>query len=65
MHPFGIYLAIRDRERHHGWADEGRPGMTFARVDAPPLPEPEPASASRVGRAVATIRRLVVRPAGA
>jgi hypothetical protein len=65
MHPFGMYLAITDRERHHGWSDERRSGITFARVDAPPLPEPEPASVSRVGRAVAMIRQLVVRPARA
>lgn len=64
MHPFGMYLVIRDRERQDGWADDRRSGTTFARVDAPRLPEPEPAG-PRVRRAVAMIRRLVVRPAGA
>jgi hypothetical protein len=65
MHPFGMYLAIRDGEREHGRVDERRPGFVFAKVDAAPLPEPESASASRVRRAVVVIRRLVVRPAGA
>lgn len=59
MHPLGMYLAIRDSQRDSAWvtADERR--TPFARVDAPPLPEPE--LASRTGRLAAALRRLVVR----
>lgn len=52
MHPFGMYLAIRDRER----------GTPFARVDASPLLEPEPQS--RRERLAAALRRLATRERG-
>ena len=61
MHP----LAITDSQRDHGWvaADERTP---FARVDAPPIDEPEPVErVSRVGRLAGLVRRLVIRTAGA
>ena len=63
MHPFGMYLAITDSQRQHGWvaADARRAG--FARVDATPLLEPEPVS--RIGRLVTIVRRRVSRTANA
>ena len=63
MHPFGIYLAITDSQREHGWvaADARRAG--FARVDTTPLVEPEPVS--RMGRLVAVVRRRLSRAANA
>ena len=63
MHPFGMYLAITDSQRQHGWvaADARRAG--FARVDARPLLEPEPVS--RIGRLVTIVRRRVSRTANA
>ena len=48
MHPFGMYLALRDSQR------KTRP--PYARVDALPLLEPEPAS--RRARLAAALRRL-------
>jgi hypothetical protein len=63
MHPFGLYLAITDRQReeHHVAAEEQR--VTFARVDALPISNPEPVS--RVSRVAAIVRRRVLRTAGA
>lgn len=60
MHPFGIYLAITDSQREHAAVDRR---FSFAKVDAPPLTELEPVS--RRSRLVATLRRHVVRTAGA
>ena len=62
MHPFAIYLAITDNQREHAAADRR---FLFAKVDAPPLTEPEPQSVSRRTRLVATLRRHVMRTAGA
>ena len=63
MHPFGMYLAITDSQREHGWGAADARGAGFARVDAPPLVEPEPVS--RIGRLVASLRRRVSRTANA
>ena len=60
MHPFGTYLAITDSQREHAAADRR---FLFAKVDAEPLTEPEPVS--RRTRLVATLRRRVMRTAGA
>jgi hypothetical protein len=60
MHPFGIYLAITDNQREHAAADRR---LIYAKVDAPPLTEPEPVS--RRTRLVATLRRHVIRTSGA
>ncbi|HEX7345181.1 MAG TPA: hypothetical protein VF253_00215 [Candidatus Limnocylindrales bacterium] len=60
MHPFGIYLAVTDNLREHAAVDRR---VQFAKVDAPPLTEPEPVS--RRTRVVATLRRHVMRTAGA
>jgi hypothetical protein len=62
MHPFGIYLAITDSQREYSAPDRR---VSFAKVDAPPLAEPDPARASRRTRLVATLRRHVMRTAGA
>jgi hypothetical protein len=63
MHPFGLYLAITDRqhEQHRAAAEEVR--VRFARVDASPISSPEPGS--RVGRIAAIVRRRVLRTVGA
>ena len=63
MHPFGLYLAITDRqhEEHRVAAEEHR--VKFARVDALPISNPEPAS--RFSRVAAIVRRRVLRTAGA
>lgn len=63
MHPFGIYLAITDSQREHGWCAGPERRPAFARVDAPPLVEPE--AVSRIGRLAAIVRRRVGRTAGA
>jgi hypothetical protein len=60
MHPFGIYLAITDSQREYAAVDRR---VSFAKVDAQPLTEPEPFS--RRTRLVATLRRHVLRTAGA
>lgn len=60
MHPFGSYLAIIDAQRQYAAVDRR---VSFAKVDAPPLTEPEPVS--RRTRLVATLRRHVMRTAGA
>jgi hypothetical protein len=60
MHPFGIYLAVTDNQREHAAVDRR---VQFAKVDAPPLIEPEPVS--RRTRLAATLRRHVMRTAGA
>jgi hypothetical protein len=51
MHPFGMYLALRDSQR--------KSRSPYARVDALPLLEPEPAS--RRERLAAAFRRLLTR----
>ena len=61
MHPFGLYLAITDRNRETGWAGERR--SPYALVDATPIPQPEPVSL--IGRLAAIVRRRVVRTAAA
>ena len=63
MHPFGIYLAITDSQREHGWGAAAERRASFARVDATPLTEPEPVS--RIGRLAAIVRRRVGRTASA
>jgi hypothetical protein len=65
MHPFGLYLAITDRQSKHGWAAAGKRRPSFAAVDALPIIEPEPEPMSRIGRLTAIVRRRVVRTAGA
>jgi hypothetical protein len=60
MHPFGMYLAITDSQREHAAADRR---LSYAKVDAAPLTEPEPVS--RRTRLAATLRRHVIRTAGA
>ena len=60
MHPFGIYLALTDSQREHAARDRR---VTFAKVDATPLAEPEPVS--RRTRLVAALRRHGMRTAGA
>lgn len=67
MHPFGMYLAITDRQREHGWPGTGARRASFALVDALPItePEPEPEPVSRIGRLAAIVRRRVMRTAGA
>jgi len=64
MHPFGIYLAVTDKQREHAAVDRR---VAYAKVDAEPLPvtEPKPEPASRRTRLVAMLRRHVVRTAGA
>ncbi len=63
MHPFGMYLAITDSQREHGWVAAEARRAGFARVDATPLAEPEPMS--RIGRLAAVVRRRVGRTANA
>jgi hypothetical protein len=63
MHPLGTYLAITDSQRESGRGRAMERPAPFARVDAPPISEPEPGS--RVRRLVAMLRRRVVRTAGA
>ena len=63
MHPFGIYLAVTDHQRELGNWTGGRPGVSFARVDAPPLVEAP--RASRIWRLTAIVRRRVLRATGA
>lgn len=62
MHPFGMYLAITDSQREYAAVDRRVP---FAKVDAEPLTEPEPETVSRRTRLLATLRRHVLRTAGA
>jgi hypothetical protein len=67
MHPLGTYLAIKDAHRDHGWLAADDPHAMFARVDALPMPEPEPdrEPRSRIARLAAIVRRRVIRTAGA
>ena len=60
MHPFGIYLAITDSQREYAAIDRR---VLYAKVDAEPVTEPDPVS--RRTRLVATLRRHVMRTAGA
>lgn len=62
MHPFGLYLAAVDAEQNYGTGKRSRTPH-FAKVDAEPLTEPEPVS--RRTRLFATLRRHVMRTAGA
>ena len=62
MHPLGIYLAITDGQREYG-SGKANGSTVFARVDAMPITTPEPVS--RIGRLAATLRRRVLRTAGA
>ena len=62
MHPFGLYLAAVDAERNYGAGARSR-RPEFAKVDAAPLTEPEPVS--RRTRLIATLRRHVIKTAGA
>jgi hypothetical protein len=59
MHPFGMYLAVRDSQRANGWVAVDKRRFPYARVDALPILEPEPAS--RRQRLAAALRRLVIR----
>jgi hypothetical protein len=61
MHPFGLYLAITDRQREHGWDPAQQRRISFAKVDALPIIEPEPVS--RIGRVTTIVRRRVLRTA--
>ena len=63
MHPLGMYLAITDGQREHGWVAAHERSAQFARVDAMPIAAPEPVS--RFERLVALVRRRVMRMAGA
>ena len=63
MHPLGTYLAITDSQREDGWGPAKERRAAFARVDALPIAEPEPVS--RIGRLATTLRRRVLRTAGA
>ena len=63
MHPLGLYLAITDSQREHGWRAWAERPSSFARVDATPIAEPE--RVSRIGRLAAMARRRVMRTAGA
>jgi hypothetical protein len=63
MHPFGIYLAVTDHRRERRNETGGRPGVSFARVDAPPLVEAP--RVSRIGRLSAIVRRRVLGAASA
>ena len=63
MHPLGIYLAITDSQRVHGWGQARERGAAVARVDAMPIAEPD--RVSRIARMAATVRRRVMRTAGA
>jgi hypothetical protein len=63
MHPLGLYLAITDSQRKHGWVADDERRALFARVDAVPIAKPE--SVSRIGRLAAMVRRRVMRTAGA
>lgn len=66
MHPLGLYLAITDSQREHGGVAAQERRLSFGKVDATPLAEPEPAEpVSRVGRVAAIVRRRVMRTAGA
>ena len=62
MHPFGSYLAIIGSQREYAAVDRR---VRFAQVDAPPLLEPDPEPVSRRTRLVATLRRHMMRTAGA
>ena len=63
MHPLGMYLAITDNKREHGWvAADDRRG-SYARVDAVPISEPD--RMSLIGRMAAIVRQRVMRMAGA
>lgn len=63
MHPFGLYLVARDIQRENRWGADNDRRPRYARVDALPITEPEPAS--RIGRLAAILRRRVMRAAGA
>ena len=63
MHPFGLYLVATDIQREHRWGADNDRRTSFARVDALPLTEPEPASL--VGRLAGILRRCIMRTAGA
>ena len=63
MHPLGLYLAVTDSQREHGWTPDQQRRVQFAKVDALPITEPEPVT--RVGRLAAIVRRRVMRTAGA
>ena len=65
MHPFGLYLAITDRQRQHGWVAADARRASFAPVDALPITEPEPEPVSRIGRLAQIVRRRVMRTAAA
>lgn len=60
MHPLGLYLAITDVQREHGWSAAGERGSRHG-VDATPVAEVRPSS--RIARLAAMLRRRVVRPA--
>jgi hypothetical protein len=62
MHPFGLYLAITDSQREHGWPTKERQ-VQFAGEDATPVVAPEPVS--RMRRLAGIVRRRVLRTAGA
>lgn len=59
MHPLGLYLAITDHQREHGWTpdDDRRPAP--APVGAKPTTEPGPEPVSRLARLAAILRRRV------
>ena len=61
MHPLGLYLAITDSQREHGWVAEDERRSSFARVDATSIAKPEPVS--RIGRLATIVRRRVMRTA--
>ena len=63
MHPLGIYFAIRDGQREYGLGQAKERRAAFPRGYATPIAEPEPVS--RIGRLAATVRRRVLRSAGA
>ena len=64
MHPLGTYFAITDSNREHGSSARHERRVTFARVDAAPIPEPQPEERSRITRLAAVLRRRVLRTAG-
>lgn len=62
MHPLGLYLAITDGQREHGWSPAGERGSRHG-IDSMPVSEVRPSSP--IARLTAMLRRRVVRPASA
>lgn len=57
MHPLGLYLAITDNQREHGWVADDDRRAAPAPANAKPMTTPAPGS--RLARLAAIVRRRV------